>query len=769
MKSSLSVPRRLFPAPVPSFLFAFFLLPGPPLTAQQTASPPPPSPECIASLPSLAGDLLRQPHWNADGRRLAFLRDVETAKAGPAPQLKPQAQPEVRVIDAADGKQSTLLSSQAIHAVLEPGPPKPAFPADDDDDKAGSPTRLADYAWAPGGQALLLVSPTALAWYDLRAASGHLLVSGKETLSHAALAPDGRTVAFVQQHALWLVAISGGPARRFTPPGHDAFREGEPDWPYENELRLKTAFWWSPDSSRIAWLETDDRAVASYGIRGSDGETRSIVYPKPGGAIPEVHVFVGPVSSSSVIGGLARRMDLGAAKNFYFPRAQWLPDGKHLAVERLDRAQKTLDYFIADTATGKSRIAVTDRDGYWINLSDDLYFFRDSRRFLISSERSGWRHLYLYDTDGRQLAQITHGPWEVTRLDGVDERAGLVRFTATEHSVVERQIYSAPLDGSALTRITQEPGTHEALFSPQWQTFLDTRSDRNTPPRQDLLQADGTKIASVVEGTATPELQALPPVELTTVRLRSDNELHALFIRPPSFHADEKYPVLIYVPGGPPMAGQQGEQVARDAWGGDTMLWLRSMAQRGYLVFALDHHGTRGRGHLFEEPMHYRFSAQEMSDQRDGVLFLQSLPYVDTTRIGICGWDYGGFLVLHGMLHPPLHFKAGFAFAPVVDWNSYDAIFGERYLGDPVIFADGWNASSPLEDAHNLKRPLLLAQGTADEFTHVENTLTLLDHLLDADKYADILLLPDRGHTLDDAQTKQVFYERLTAFFLKNL
>ena len=272
------------------------------------------------------------------------------------------------------------------------------------------------------------------------------------------------------------------------------------------------------------------------------------------------------------------------------------------------------------------------------------------------------------------------------------------------------------------------------------------------------------RLAAINEDSV-PALAAykLPPVEFLSVKTHMGADLNALTIRPPDFDPARKYPVIVYIGGGP------GEQVIRDNWGGDTFLWLRMMAQKGYLIYAQDGHGAAGRGHLFEEPLHLRFSSQEMADQRDGVRYLHSLPYVDPARIGICGWGYGGFLVLHAMLDLPIAYKAGFAGAPVTDWRLYDAVFAERYLEDPVRNQDGYLSSSPVENAKNLKGALLIALGTADERIHIENTLILLKEFLETAKYPSVIFLPDQGHDLDDREAKLVLYRSMMEFFLKNL
>ena len=270
---------------------------------------------------------------------------------------------------------------------------------------------------------------------------------------------------------------------------------------------------------------------------------------------------------------------------------------------------------------------------------------------------------------------------------------------------------------------------------------------------------------ATINDDPVPELATykLPPVEFLTVKTHMGADLNALMIRPPDFDPARKYPVIVYTSGGP------GEQVVRDVWGGDTFLWLRMMAQKGYLIYAQDGHGTSGRGHLFEEPLHLRFSSQEMADQRDGVRYLRSLSYVDSARVGICGWGYGGFLSLHGMLDLPVAYKAGIAGAPITDWQLYDAVFAERYLEDPIRNQDGYLGSSPTENAKNLKGQLLVIQGMLDEQVHVENTLTLLNEFLETAKYPSVMILPDRGHLFEDQKAKLVLYRSMTEFFLRNL
>lgn len=706
--------------------------------------------ERIAQERDRAASRPRDFQWSPSGNILAFIETApETNRMRPSP-----AKFEIRGIETARGNQLSLVTAADLTGIF--GREAPKLPEEKEED-AIPHTQLAGYAWAQDGKSMLLYTRDSLAWFDTSAHSGRLILRSQEDLGEPAISPDGYSVSFIKGHTLWIADVKSGAAHPVSRGGTTDLREGEPDWLYRHEMQFRAAYWWAPESGAIAWLEIDDRAVDKYTLRKSDGDDLAIAFPKPGRPLPGIRLQVKFLKT-----GTTRAIDIGAGKNAYVPVVRWLPDGKHIAFERLSRDQKTLDLVIADTVTGASRIVLSEKDAYWINLSDDLRFLSDSRRFLWSSERSGFRHLYLYDVSGRQLAQLTRGDWEVTSVAGVDEAAGQVYFIATEASALERRLYSVSLDGSGFRRITPTRGTHDATLSPDGRKLLDQFSDHSTPPEFDLLGLDGSRISPI--GDDRQQLASFTSsTEYLTIKTHMGVELNASITRPADFSSEKKYPVIFFVAGGP------GEQLVRDIWGGDVGMWRNSMAQLGYIIFSLDNQGTSGRGHTFEEPVHLRFASQEMSDILDGIMYLHSLPWVDGSRIGICGFGFGGFLALHGMLGKPALFKAGFAGEPVSDWHFYDAFFTERYLDDPDRNQDGWLSSSPLENAKKLSAPLLIAQATLDDRFHIENSLSLLDELLDKGKYADILLFADRRSLFDDRGTRTVLFQRMTEFFLKNL
>src|SRR2546423_6388199 len=603
--------------------------------------------ERIYSQPSLSGRLTRWLAWTPDGKGLSYFEAKGSGK---------DAKTELWVMDAASGERRLLVAADKLESILPADTSRPT-------QATGLGRRApSQYQWAPDGAGILFQGPTALAWLDVKSQTGRTLVSGKATLADPQISPDGRNVSFVREHNLWLVNLADGKERAITQGGTEEIRKGELDWVYPEELEIKTAYWWSPDSSAIAYLEMDERKVSQYPMvdfSSPSGEAEMERYPTAGGAHSIVRVFVASLSS-----GEPPAMDTGTETDIYIPRVSWLTDSKHLAIERLNRTQTALDLLIADSTTGKTRAVLSENDPHWINISDDLYFLKDGKRFLWSSERSGYRHMYLYDLEGKQLAQLTKGEWEVSAVDAIDETKGLVYFTAAEKSPLERHLYRVSLDGTGFAQLTKDAGTHAVVFAPNAAAFYDTYSNAATPQRQDLYRADGSHIATINENRVA-ELAGyhLSPTEFITVKSRDGVPLNASIIKPTDFNPQKKYPVLVYTYGGPHAQG------GRDGRGGGPFSLPPRLAAKGHTIFSLDNRGSAGRGHAFETPLHFRMGAQELSDQRDGVRYLRSLPYVDANRIGIWGWSYGGHMTLHAMFEAGDDFKVGFAGGPVTDWR----------------------------------------------------------------------------------------------------
>jgi dipeptidyl-peptidase 4 len=716
--------------------------------SQTTANPGQLAVDRIFRVPSLSGHLNPGLTWTPDGKRLSYVQMTGAGK---------DARRELWVVDAATGQRSVLVPADKWDAAL-------TNPAAANSQATGLGRHAPPlYQWAPSGEAILFQGANSLAWYDLKSQSSRVLVSGTQELADPKISPDGKFVSFIRGHNLWAVSTADGKEHALTKDGTNDIRKGELDWVYPEELDITTAYWWSPDSSSVAYLEMDQRKVSQFSLLNFEsytGEAELERYPVPSSANPIVHVYV-----VSAAGGAPRRMDTGAETDIYIPRLNWVPDSRHLAIQRLNREQNNLDLLLTDASNGKTSVILTEKDLDWVNVSDDLRFLKDSKRFLWSSERTGYRHIYLYDLGGKQLAQLTKGDWEVTQVDAVDEAKGLVYFTATEKSPIERQFYRVSLDGSGFTRITKEDGTHSIRFAPTAASYVDTYSDAMTPPRRDAYAADGSKLTTLEEDKV-PELAGyhLSPVEFFTIKSHDGVTLNCSMIKPPNFDSSKKYPVITFTYGGP------HAQVVLNAWSRSPIfLWHQMMAQKGYIIFSLDNRGSAGRGHVFEAPVHLHLGAQELSDQRDGAAWLREQTYVDPNRLGIWGWSYGGHMTLHAMFEAGDIYKVGFAGGPVTDWHFYDTIYTERYMGLLPKNEQNYKDASPIKNAGHLTGKLLIAHGTGDDNVHYSNTLSLINDLIGEGKYVEVMAFPGRGHGVSDPPAQRLLWERVSKFFTDNL
>ncbi len=703
--------------------------------------------ERIYGQPSLSGNFTPGLQWSPDGKTVSYFH-IDRGQGKPTRELW--------AMDATSGQTRVLVSADKLETLLEPPRGKPS-------QATGLGRRApASYFWTPDSKGLVFVGEDQLVWLDLATMGSHMIVHGDSGIEDAKISPNGEIVSYVQDNNLWAVPASGGKPRPLTGGGSSDLLKGKLDWVYPEELDLGTAYWWSPDSRHIAYLQMDESKVNHYplvDLTTYTGTTDPEDYPNAGDANPVVRV--GVVSAD---GGETKWMDTGNDDGVYLARVKWLPDSKQLAIERLNRAQTRLDLLLADASNGKSGILLTEQDQYWLNVNDDFTFLKDSPGFVWGSERSGYRHLYLYDLKGNVLAQLTRGDWVVTGLEGVDEKNGIVYYVSTQKSPVESHLYRVSLKGGEPQRLTKEDGTHYVQMAPDASAWVDYYTNVMQPVRTDLYRADSTYVAAINENKV-PELAQynLSPVKFLTVDADDGTKLEAYMIKPPDFDASRKYPVIISVYGGP------GVSSVHDAWGGSTFLWHQMMAQKGYIIFELDNRGANNRGHAFETPIYHHFGGVQLQDQLSGVRYLKSLPYVDGSRIGIWGWSFGGYMTLTAMFNAPDVFKAGFAGGPVTDWRQYDSIYTERYMGLPKDNREGYQDSSPVNHVAGLKGKLLIAQGTDDDNVHFANTVELVDKLIDVDKYAEVSLYPGRGHGVSDPPARIQLFQRVTQFFLDNL
>ena len=740
-----------------AFLAAFYSAPADAQDKTKTAPAKPLTLKRLFSAPNLSGRLTQGIEWCPDSKRISYLERKGAGK---------DATVELWTMDAATGERKMLVNASTLKATMQPETAKTTQAT------GLGRVQAENYQWAPGGDSLLFIGSHGLALLDLKTMTPKSLITSESEIEDPKFSPDGKWISFVRDSNLYVINISSGETRALTSGGSEEVLRGKLDWVYPEELDSHTAYWWSPDSLKLAYYEMDERPVTRYPVMDMSspvGSTEYTRYPQAGEPNPIVRVGV-----VSVTGGETRWMDTGGNTNVYLARVDWLHDSQRVAIQRLNRDQNQLDLLFCDAATGASKDVLTEHDRYWINISDDLYFFSDGKRFLWSSERTGFRHFYLYDLSGKQMDQLTSGNWGVGGLSGfgprstqpgVDEEHGYIYFGSNKDDVRQRQLYRLALKDRNITQITRGAGSHSAEIAPDHSKFVDTYSKVMMPPRQDLYRMDGSPVATINENKV-PALAEyrLSPVEFLDISADDGTKLHASVIKPANFDSSQKYPVRISVYGGPHV------QVVRDAWGGGIFLWHEFLMQQGYIIFSLDNRGSWGRGHAFETPISHQFGKVELQDQLSGVEYLKSLPYVDASRIGIWGGSYGGFMTLNALFNAPDVFKAGIADAPVSDWKLYDTIYTERYMGRPQDNPQGYENSSPVNQASQLKGKLMVAHGTGDDNVHFANSTELINVLIDSGRYPDFLMIfPGRGHGISDPTARVQLFEGITKFILENL
>ena len=612
--------------------------------------------------------------------------------------------------------------------------------------------------WSRSGQQLLLSVHGDLFLFSLESGKWDQLTATPEAERDPKLSPDGTRVVFRRGHDLYTLEIDSRKVTRLTEDGSATLLNGELDWVYPEELDLGTAYWWSPDSRHIAYLQFDTSREFVYpqvALTGPRAIAEPERYPQAGTPNPDVHL--GIVSAS---GGNTHWMELGDTRGALLARVYWTPDSLKLAVKRFNRVQNQLDLLLVDAAAGTSHSILHEADPYWINNSD-LFQFLANGDFIWGSERDGFEHLYLYGQDGKLRKRLTEGNWEVTELAGVDESRQKVYFVSSEASPLERQLYSVKLSGKDRARISQGAGTHSISMSPDASYYMDAFSSLTQPSSRTLHSIDGAEWAvyRAADHHVTDEYEVLP-AEIVSFKNSTGNLLYARLIKPANFRAGEKYPAVVMVYGGP------GAQSVRNAWSGAN--WDQVLAQRGFVIWQLDNRGSKGRGHAFEAPIYHRMGKTELADQLEGIHYLVQQGFVDPTRIGIYGWSYGGYMTLYSLLNAPETFRAGIAGAPVTSWRNYDTIYTERYMGLPSENSEGYTASSASTYADKLQAKLLMVHNVEDDNVLFQNTMQMAAAFERAGKLFDMVVYPQKSHAVG-GEFQRDLLEKTTDFFEKNL
>nr|WP_294925505.1 S9 family peptidase [uncultured Flavobacterium sp.] len=578
--------------------------------------------------------------------------------------------------------------------------------------------------------------------------------------------PDGTKIAYAKENNLYVYDVASKKSTAVTTDGKkNAIINGITDWVYEEEFAFVRAFDWSKDSKKLAYIRFDESAVPEFSMsvfhKDLYPKIETFKYPKAGEKNSEVslHIYDAAVNT-------AKKVELGNYNDFYIARLQWTNDNNTLSAQVLNRHQDNLDLLFIDGTTATAKVVLNEKDKAYVDVTDNLTFLKDNS-FIWTSEKDGFNHIYVYDKAGKLKNQVTKGNWEVTSYYGFDEKTKTIFYQSTENGSINRDIYRIALDGKNKARLSKNTGTNTATLSPNFQFFINTFSSATQPTTYTLNEAKTGKQIQVIEDNKAlaDKLKGynLPTKEFFVLKTAKGNELNAWILKPKDFDPAKKYPVFMYQYSGP-----ASQQVNND-WNGTDDYWFLSLTQQGYIVACVDGRGTGFKGADFKKVTQKELGKYEVEDQIDAAKVIGAYPYVDASRIGIFGWSYGGFMASNCIFQGNDVFKMAIAVAPVTNWRFYDSVYTERYMQTPQENASGYDQNSPINHVDKLKGKFLLIHGSGDDNVHVQNSMQMMEALIQANKQFDSQIYPDKNHGIYGGKTRIQLYNKMTNFIKENL
>jgi dipeptidyl-peptidase-4 len=578
--------------------------------------------------------------------------------------------------------------------------------------------------------------------------------------------PDGKKIAFARENNLYVYDIATKEIVALTKDGKkNSIINGITDWVYEEEFAFVRAFDWSKDSKKVAFIRFDESQVPEFSMsifkKDLYPTVETFKYPKAGEKNSEVSLHIYDVASKGT-----QKVNLSQYSDFYIARMKWTNEANVLSAQVLNRHQDNLDLLFVDGNSGATKVVLNEKDKAYVDVTDNLTFLKDNS-FIWTSEKDGFNHIYLYDKTGKLKNQVTKGNWEVTNYYGFDEKNNTVFYQSVENGSINRDVYSVNLNGKNKVRLSKSTGTNAATFSPNFQYFINTFSSATQPTTYTLNEAKKEVQVQVIENNEVlaSKLKGynLPAKEFFVLKTAKGNELNAWILKPKDFDPTKKYPVFMYQYSGP------GSQQVNNDWNSNDDYWFQMLAQQGYIIACVDGRGTGFKGAAFKKVTQKELGKYEVEDQIDAAKVIGNYPYVDKNRIGIWGWSYGGFMASNCILKGADVFKMAIAVAPVTNWRFYDSIYTERYMQTPQENASGYDENSPINHVNKLKGKYLLIHGSGDDNVHVQNSMQMMEALIQANKQFDSEIYPDKNHGIYGGKTRIQLFTKMTNFIKENL